>query len=411
MFEEVLRPRAHVAHPQTTVNSSRSCPIRRFPGRTLSVTNRMVGTEGLRLGRRLNQWSQNAHRKRLVFFSSSTLLLLVISCWPVGCDRSTADRNPDVESSRSERPASGNVAGRQSFAGPVEIGPAEKEALRLIREESRALGNFSPGHVAALDDLVDRFPFWTDAHALFRAALESRRDWEGLITYYLRRIELHGPEASGKSLMPNREPREDEAQLANALIEASRFGEAIEVLDRLQAGSADDVDIAWLRAKAHYERGEAEQSLRILDENWDQLLAGGNVDAIFLKGAAAFQAGDLATAEEALRKALAFSPRHAAANDCLGRVRFAQGDAEESRHFLGRAKTLRAEFNSREQVIVRRLAHWQTIEDVCRRSGDGDKACREAIESALPHFDGDVRELLERRLRQVAQETAKDGSP
>lgn len=121
--------------------------------------------------------------------------------------------------------------------------------------------------------------------------------------------------------------------LARVLIEAGRFGQALEVLAQVPPGEVLATHL--LRARCHQAAGERERALAELQAA--ARLDAGAPELLELQGVQALQAGARAQAEELLRQALVADPGLAGAYGALAGMVWERGEREDALNLAERA--------------------------------------------------------------------------
>jgi tetratricopeptide (TPR) repeat protein len=244
----------------------------------------------------------------------------------------------------------------------------------------------SPACLEVLEALHARYSEDDEVVELLRSVYLQRKDWDALIG-----LEEARPE--------RRRSPEDRTRLATWYYQKGRYREASLLLERLVAERPGEAALARLSGLALFNMGEAGRAAPRLEAALARLTGTAGAEAATALGLIHLHRGDLATAQQALERALRMDAEYAPAYSALGRVLAAKGEAGRAREALERSAALRARTAEREGRDLRlsarsRLAS-QAVEE--RRWDDGERIVQEMLLEA----DAGLRVQLYRYLAEV----------
>lgn len=173
--------------------------------------------------------------------------------------------------------------------------------------------------------LYEQYPTSKAAKDTYRAALIRNGDW-AILADFLKQI----PDAELTV--------QDRLNLAKANIKLGRYTDAAETLTPL-AGQ-NNFEAKTLLASAYFHLGKYDESKKLFDENWQQILNEKKSDEITLRGMIYFYQGDHPKAIETLDQSIAFNPEHVPSYNGLSRVYAAQGEHAKAEENLKRVQEL-----------------------------------------------------------------------
>ncbi len=209
-------------------------------------------------------------------------------------------------------------------------------SLRRLNEINTALGQtqqITPENFADLLNLRAKYPSAPEVAMTYKAALIAREDWETL-----EKLLLAG----------NGQSRDDQTMLAKVRIKLGKYADGLEILKRVGAKGADDLDHRSLCAIAYANLGDNSAAAAELDGVWQQILEKKRVDDINLRGTVYFREKIYVKAAETFKLVLEISPSDAVATNMLSRVYAASGDSANAEAFRLASENAREQKNADE---------------------------------------------------------------
>ncbi len=285
-------------------------------------------------------------------FGKVSASLLVTAICVAGCNRTGNTDN----ASRSA--AAKHNTSDKSGRSDNQIQRADARLAEIKRRLS-STKRFTPEIVDALCVLQQEAPQHLPTFELLTSAYVTRQDWNALAELLQTKPETQQSES-------------EQLQLAKILIKAQRFGEAFKlsnaiVEDAEDTGQAADAEAAWLAAFAAFNLGDVSRAAKILDANFQTVVAAGHADAYVVRALIHFRQGELSAAEALLTKLLQQDPNHAPAHDALGRVLVAAGDVERGSLHIQRASEIRDQLTQEEKKSRRLAAMSQSLTTAWKR--------------------------------------------
>ena len=257
---------------------------------------------------------------------------------------------------------------------PIAQPPAEVIArFQPIRDRIAKTKQLTSEDVATLEALARQAPGYAPISNLLGQVYVQREDWNGLASLMLA------------------QPRDrwDEAhriQMANVLIRAQRFREALDAVQPIvDDAKMPNTEAAWNAGYAAFHLGELTTARQILAANLDQLVAADHLDAYLLIADIDFRDGKLPEAATMLGSLLERNDQHAPGHDLLGRILSVQGNSDEARRHIEQAAAIRAENTESEQKALRLAAASQALNAAFERKDY--EACEAYIREMLPQVN------------------------
>ena len=334
-----------------------------------------------------------------VWWGASLLLIAIFACSgesktsPPTEER--AVQSSETIAGRNDKGASNDTANHrhtENTMHPFHRDTAAQESLAAVQQEIQRTGGISALNFEAIKTLYERYPDAQPVIVTYDRALFARKDWDAL-------IRLH----SAKPL-DQRSPSE-QAFLASILIETKRFAEAADIVVPMAQADPKNPKLAWLAAQASFAQGDYARTAVVLDGAWDELLAAGEYDALFLRGLVHFHLGEFAAAAAKLKKLIEIYPNHAPANNALGRVLAATGQIQEAKIYLDRAAQVHKIINANEQQRARVTAQINAINEAWHNRRFDE--CERLIHECLGEVDDAAKAELYHLLSRIYQATGR----
>lgn len=170
-----------------------------------------------------------------------------------------------------------------------------------------------------LKEVYNKYPNSKFVRDIYYSALIKKQDWATLEEFF---NEIPASELTDK----------DKINFGKTSIKLGRYKDAIERLKPLVIENNFEAKI--LLANAYFHTGNYDESKKLLDENWEQIIKEKKPDEIALRGIIYFHQGDKEKAIETLNKSIEIEPDNIPANNGLSRIYAAKGDTEKAEKYL-----------------------------------------------------------------------------
>ncbi|MEZ5307824.1 MAG: hypothetical protein R2684_11830 [Pyrinomonadaceae bacterium] len=177
-----------------------------------------------------------------------------------------------------------------------------------------------------------------EIEATYERALMIRGDLRSL-------VDLYSGIGNAKLSAPQR------ANYARALTRLGRFEDALALTSGVDLGS--DSEMRTVASLSLFQLDRSKEAKKILDDNWDKILAEKSAVEISVRGLIYFYDGENKKAIETLQKAQEFDPLNLAAANGLSRVYYASGDIEKAKEAESNVRDTFAKLTSAERQKLR----------------------------------------------------------